>query len=510
MTTPARGSKPWSLAAVGALYLAVVALLRLPTFFHSYENWDESLFLLMARSLLDGHPLYVDIWDHKPPGVFVAFAAAQALFGRSVLSIRILACLLVTASSLLLFVIGRRLRSPLAGLVAGLLYAAFSMDYGRPTNLELVFAPLVIAAFALALAHEPEDLLATTGSPIAIGLLAGLALQVSYVALFDVAALGALLLGLVLTAWPRPPLARVARFFALAAAGPLGMLAATALAFAATGHFGDYVHANFASNARYVSDTGLDVGKLAWMIERRVRESFPLWLALGLAPLCLLTMPDLPQPTRRGLAGGLVWAAGALGGVVATRHLFAHYFLDPLPAQCLLCALVVSIAAEDGAAARRSPARLAIVLALVLLGPVLRAVEKPLRDGALLVRKRCIERIPYWGDEPAAIAAYLRPRITADDALYVADYQPIVHYLVPARIPTRFVFPPFLIDERQRALAGGDADAEVRAIFAKRPLYVLKAGEAPSAFYRLLREELERGYDRETTIGAVEIYRRRD
>lgn len=496
------------LTAVAAFYLALVALLRSSTFFHSYENWDESLFLLMGRSLLDGHALYTEIWDHKPPGIFVLFAAAQALFGRSVLAIRILACLAVASSSLLLFLIGRSLRSQRAGLLAGLLYAVFTVDYGRPTNLELVFAPFVLAAFAVALRHEPDELLDRPALPLGLGIAGGLALQVSFVAVFDLAALGVFLLGLLLTATPKPAPARLVRFILLAAIGPIGVLAVTVSAFAVTGHWSDYVEANFASNARYVTDTGFDGAKLAWMIQRRVREAFPLWLGMVLAPLCLIVFPGLDARTRRGLWAGLLWAGGALLGISATRYFFAHYFLDLLPAQCLVCALVIALAIEEGTVPERT--RSMMLAALVLLGPMLRAVEKPMTETYRQIRHRWIEGIPNWGDEPAQVAAYLRPRIGADDVLYVADYQPILYYLLPAKIPSKFLFPAFLVDDRWRGLAGQDSDAEVRAIFARRPLYVVRSGDAPTAFYEVLRDELARGYDLEHTIGRVELHRRRE
>src|ERR1051326_4518261 len=125
-------------------FAALVLVLRASTFFHSVENWDESLYLLMARSVLDGHPLYPEIWDHKPPGIFFLFAAAPLAFGRSVLSIRLLAWLAVTASCVLLFLVGRRLRSRTTGVVAGLLYAVFSLnDGGLASNGELFFTPFL-------------------------------------------------------------------------------------------------------------------------------------------------------------------------------------------------------------------------------------------------------------------------------------------------------------------------------------------------------------------------------
>jgi hypothetical protein len=256
-----------------------------------------------------------------------------------------------------------------------------------------------------------------------------------------------------------------------------------------------------------VDEVGFDFSKLAWMIERRVREAFPLWLSLALAPACLVLFPALERETRRGLVAGLLWAVLAFLGILAMRRLFAHYFLSLTAPLCLLCALVVCSAAESPG---RTGARTRLLLALVLLGPLLRGAERPLSLAAQTLYHRVVRHEPLWGDEPAQVAEYLRSRVRPGDYLYVADYHPILYYLLPVRVPTRFPLPPHLADERWRELTGFDPEAEVRAIFAKKPLYVVKVEEKDTPFYRLLREELERSYQREETIGSVALYRRKD
>jgi hypothetical protein len=491
----------WQVAA-GLTLLAFA--LRSCTFFYSVQNWDESLYLLMGRSLLDGAPLYASIWEHKPPGIAVLFAFAQLIFGRTVLSLRIFGCLAVAASSVLLFSITRSLRDSTTGIVAGVLYVVFSLTYGLPTNIEISIAPFVILAFWVALAHEPERLLADPKLALGLGLAAGCALQVSYIAVFDLSALGIFLLSYLWKDGRHH--GRLLRFVALAAVGPLALFVAAALWFAAIGHFGDYFDANFASNVNYVGDS-VDYRRLAWMVTRRVREAFPLWLSLGLAALYIPFFPSLGTGARRGLAAGLLWAAFALPGICVTGRLFAHYFLELLPAQCLVCALVLC-STIDAASSLPSRARTVILLLLVLLGPALRVVERPLTLTASTVYHRYVRGTAHWGDEPAAVADYLRTRIAANDYLYVADYQPIVYYLVPARIPTRFPFPLHLTDEWWKRLTRVDPADEMRSIFAKQPLYVIKAKEADTSFYQQLHGELNRGYRLEQTIGSVEIYRR--
>ena len=55
------------------LFLILVFFIRLPSFFQSAIGPDEGLYLLMARSLIDGQPPYTAIWDHKPIGIYVLF-----------------------------------------------------------------------------------------------------------------------------------------------------------------------------------------------------------------------------------------------------------------------------------------------------------------------------------------------------------------------------------------------------------------------------------------------------
>ena len=502
---PSGASLPLPAVVVG--FAALVLVLRGSTFFHSVENWDESLYLLMARSVLEGHPLYTEIWDHKPPGIFYLFALAQLVFGRSVVSIRILAWLAVTLSTLLLFLLGRRLRSETTGLVAGVLYAAFSLnDGGLASNVELFFTPLLLLALYLALSPAPAELLDQPSRPLVLGLVSGLALQMKYIVVFDLAAFFLFLLVSFRRQNRGESSGRLLRFIGLAGLGALVPLAVVATYFAASGHFAEYFDANFAANVRYVSEVGFDYRKLLWMLERRIRESFLLWLGLGVAPAYLVFWRDLDRDTRRGLAASLLWVVFAFFGICATRRLFAHYFLALTPPLCLIAALVISAAVEGN----RSRMRTFLLLTLVLAGPLLRTVERPLLQTARAVRHHWFLQDPLWDDEPAQIAEYLRPRVAAGDYLYVADYHPILYYLLPVRLPTRFPLPPHLVEEQWKELTGFDTEAEVRNIFAKRPVYVIKAEEKHTPFYRILREELDRGYRLERNVGSVELYRRID
>jgi len=46
----------------------------LSIFFPAVIDWDESTFILMGQSIIDGHLPYVKLWDLKPPGAFAFYA----------------------------------------------------------------------------------------------------------------------------------------------------------------------------------------------------------------------------------------------------------------------------------------------------------------------------------------------------------------------------------------------------------------------------------------------------
>lgn len=51
---------------------------------------DQGIYGVIAEGLLRGRVPYRDLWDFKPPGIFVLYAIAQTLFGKSMVSIRLL------------------------------------------------------------------------------------------------------------------------------------------------------------------------------------------------------------------------------------------------------------------------------------------------------------------------------------------------------------------------------------------------------------------------------------
>jgi hypothetical protein len=97
----------------------VVAFASLQILLFSFGR-DQGIYALVADVMLKGGMPYRDAWDFKPPGIFLTYGLAQGLFGKSMLSIRLLEVIGLVAT---VFGLQRLAQvffdKPKAGLVAG-------------------------------------------------------------------------------------------------------------------------------------------------------------------------------------------------------------------------------------------------------------------------------------------------------------------------------------------------------------------------------------------------------
>lgn len=88
-----------TIVATFFLLAAFTFFLRVPFFFKDVIDWDESTFILMGQSILDGYLPYLEIWDNKPPLIFAIFALFIKFFGHNIAGIRIAGtlCIIILA-----------------------------------------------------------------------------------------------------------------------------------------------------------------------------------------------------------------------------------------------------------------------------------------------------------------------------------------------------------------------------------------------------------------------------
>ena len=68
-----------SLLVLMVLSLFIV-IVRLQTYYEPFER-DITSHAVIAHEMLGGRQLYCDLWDSKPPGIFVTYALADAIIG---------------------------------------------------------------------------------------------------------------------------------------------------------------------------------------------------------------------------------------------------------------------------------------------------------------------------------------------------------------------------------------------------------------------------------------------
>jgi hypothetical protein len=101
---PAPGSTRNSLLSRALLAIAVVFVVvrALPILTFPLGR-DQGTYLTIGQGLLEGKQLYRDLWDNKPPGIFIVYAGIARVFGRTMWSAAVVDVFLLLIISYLLF-----------------------------------------------------------------------------------------------------------------------------------------------------------------------------------------------------------------------------------------------------------------------------------------------------------------------------------------------------------------------------------------------------------------------
>jgi hypothetical protein len=423
--------------------MVVVALAtRLPAFGNPVPEFDEQLYTLIGVQMDRGLLPYADLWDRKPPGLFLIYAAAHAIGGPSPVAYQVvglLACLVGgwQVWRLALHVADRRTAALAAPLYPALM-AVFDSFSGQS---EIFFAPLLMGMAQLLLAARARALPAARLLCLAAMALGGVALQVKYTAVAQCLFFG--LCALWLLHRKGRSLASLAVDAALFAA--LG-IAPTLLAvawFASAGALGDFIFANFVSiTLRAAMPSG-------WLIDEQLVFAVPVvaLAAGGVARALTLRRRGIVPPTLWWLA--LTWLIFAVAGLFIVRTIYTYYYGALVPALILVS---LPLFARDW---RWGLPAWLIVLAGMIAGfnPVGRAFATQDMHRTL-----------------AGLRAALAPHVgTQSRCLYVFDGPTALYRLTGSGLPTRFIYPDHLNNVLEARALPVDPAREVMRIFAERP-----------------------------------------
>jgi 4-amino-4-deoxy-L-arabinose transferase-like glycosyltransferase len=507
LTQPAAISRrlQWRIAA---LFFAAVVITRLPSFFLSVLDWDESLYVLMARQWQAGHLPYTTIWDNKPIGIYGIFVLFQTVFGDPVLAIRAATIAAISATAFAVFrialLIPREENAPVA-VFAGIAFIICSLSNdGLAANTEIFMACFTAFAMLFALSPNVFPLRPLTRGVFA-GLLFGLAFMTKYVAVFEAPALAFALLAFT----PGDTRARLAACLG-AASGAAAPLLFTVLLYAAAGHLRLWWDCSIAANLLRVA-TPLSAGALGYVLNLQLARWLPLFcsaaILVGAAPLLLAPVLRRQAISRPALFHMflLIWLLGGCAGVAAAKLFYDHYFLQILPVLCITLAWVLR-----QMPGRLSPAWRAIVFAAILAIPCFGAGSTLMGDSLPLTA-------PPHADTPRQIAAeFLRLPAGSPRQVYVFDYQPIIYSLAGQTPPTRYAFPSVLTKCFLAHVAGVDAAAEVHRILAGNPQFIVRSAFPLSdpavinrAVYQEVNQDTATRYDLWRSYPDAAVYRLR-
>jgi len=470
---------------IALLFVAVAIAIRARDFGNPIVHVDEQYYLLVGDRMLHGALPYVDIWDRKPVGLFLIFAAIRLLPGDGILAYQVVATVFAAATALLVALGGIRLGASRAGAIAaGLAYILWlSLLSGRGGQ-SPVFYNLFMAGAGLLTLRLPElarraDRQAILVSGCVACLLAGLAIQTKYTPVVEGAFFGLAHLWFLRRAG--------ASWAATAGAGAIWValgIAPTAAVVAryyqrGPADFQAFWFANFASVALR---KGYPAAKI---VSRLAGTTVQLSPFIGCA---MATWRARPRRTEMPLAFG--WLAAALVAFAMIGAFFDHYALP----------LMVPLA----------------MIAAPVLGQRRVALIGTAAVGALLVVFHLVTEPDDRGS--AYRVAQAMAANDGGECPYVFAGDSILYHLAHACLPTAYAFPSTLAYEPEQGASGIDEAAEVRRIMARRPPVVVTLDRPLAPWNRdslaIVTDALARDYRLILSAPREDehllVYRRRD
>jgi len=166
------------------LLFTLAFFLRLPFFFRDYIDRDESTFILIGQSWVDGHLPYTELWDVKPPITFLFFASIIYTFGKSFLAIRFFGTLLVAITAFFTYKIGDDMGSKKIGFWVAIGCVLLQSMFG---SIQGVMSEHICMAFfmpGLFMLIKKRTFLPVLGAGILMGLSVMTKLNIAYAILF--------------------------------------------------------------------------------------------------------------------------------------------------------------------------------------------------------------------------------------------------------------------------------------------------------------------------------------
>lgn len=410
---------------------------------------DQGIFAYHGFGLINGLVPYIDMWDHKPPGIYYLYTLALRLFGMKYSSINMFDILWRVGTCIAMFYLGRRLYSRNEGYLAALIYGmtatVMAGTFWWVAQAEgFMVLPLTLSVFFLL------DKKGRMGSRILAGAMAGAAITLKTTAMLHLIFLYFAVFYLIKDkTWEPNP--RYGRFLGFTY-GLVSSLVPTLLYFSLTGALPELIRDVFVFNL-YHSTVG---GDISLFFENGVKLTSRLLLPAAFA---LIYGIARKKPDSRLM---LIWLAFSVTEILIQRKFFFYHFfivlapLVPLSARGVVlfydwCAKGISRYAPTDKKAIAAFSKALIVILLVVYGiwywGIYVLYQINYRNFTYLQGK--IHERQYYsrfqdqsGDfsfmDDMDAAHYITANSRPGARILVFGFEPLVNFLAGRIAPTRF------------------------------------------------------------------------
>ena len=491
------------------LFISTVGLMiRLPFFFPAVIDWDESSFIIVGQSTVDGFLPYQIAWEMKPAFVFWWFGAVIELFGKTIPAIRFAGFIWIVLSAYVLYTTAFFVtRSRLGSVFAASLLIVASSTYAQHVSAEHL-ALLPMAGALLVLCRGGRSLRAVFLSGILLGFACMFRLNLVYLCF---------VVGIFVCAETERKSWKLFFYGSLKkgvwfSAGVLAPVLLSFLPYLFSGHWRIWI--------------SVYEGAIASSEERRllrsVRETFYdsfsgggkiVWGAAILGAFIICRRWRDLEPERRSdwlLCGAFV--TGSFLSIVMTGNtVFAHYFVQLAPGLSMFAAGAFISPGKDFGLLKADWTKFIFGAALIVIAIFRTAAAE---WNTLVQRLSRNEPLSYGIEYD--IAAYIRNQQIKDFSLFMTDRH-LVYWLLGKYPPTRLATHPSSLDKpfirKYVEPTSYTTEDALRSVFRREPtifvwfpgLWYLQPADA-----RFLRQELMSAYVSIGQIDSAKIYRRKE
>lgn len=308
------------------LLVGFVIVLRIPSLFEPYWYGDEAIYLTLGEAVRQGLVLYRDIFDHKPPLVYLLAAIGGSLFWFKFI------LLVWHAASVVLFwkLVEKFFVKRKAVLFASVIFALLTtipLLEGNLVNSELLMAGTTIAAFFILFGEK-----LTVSKLFGAGLLLSLSILLKVPSVFDFLAISAFW---VYTIYTKRDLLKVGRNIFFVGFGVLLPILASVVYYWSQGALTQYIDTAWSRNFTYISRwSSPDVSFLATIAQ----VGFKVRAFIFLVVLFLLFV--FRRKFDQIVLFSSLWFMFSLFAALLSGRPYPHYIIQVVPSLSLLLTLL--------------------------------------------------------------------------------------------------------------------------------------------------------------------------